>query len=85
MATYVRYRIDASLDLGSDRLHTAAVEQEWHDTEDEAIAYARDLLEADPDLILSVGEYHITQDEEPTDHDWAYLRRRAPLRETEVR
>jgi len=83
LMTYIRYRIDASVDGGGDRLHSAseAVDTEWHDSEDEAIEYAQSLTEADDTLILSVGEYHIHASEEPTEYEWGILRTRAPDRE----
>jgi hypothetical protein len=86
MTQYLRYRIDASRDLGSDRLHEASgsVEQEWHDTEDEALAYAEHLRTEDAELIVTVGEYAIESAEEPTDDEWDALRTRQPRREIEV-
>jgi hypothetical protein len=83
---YLRYRIDASRDLGSDRMHDAseAVDREWHDTEDEAIAYAQELADEDDELILTVGEYAIEMSSEPTDSDWNDLRTRQPRRKIEV-
>lgn len=85
MTRYLRYRVDASRDLGSDRLHTAEVAQEWHDTEDDAIEYAHSMIEDDPDLILTVGEYAISATEQPTYEEWAALAAHSPLCETEVR
>jgi len=84
---YLRYRIDASRDLGSDRLHDAseAVDQEWHDTEEEAVAYAQELASEDDELILTVGEYAIEAEDEPTENDWDNLSTRQPRRSVEVR
>jgi hypothetical protein len=82
---FVRYRIDASREINGV-LHSAseAVEEEWHDTEEAAVAYAEDLIEEDEELILTVGEYAIESAEEPTDYDWAGLSQRAPRREVSV-
>jgi hypothetical protein len=82
---YLRYRIDASREING-ALHTASevVDQEWHDSEDEAVEYAESLLEDDEDLILTVGEYAIDSAEEPSESEWSAMRTRAPRREINV-